>query len=174
MRACVTQKTLSVWHTLCSCLCMSKYFMSPCHFLCVCFVSLLLLFFCLGVAGTCVNKPEHMCAHSCICMCVWSRQHFVTTALLIFATRKTPCGAQCSESQHWDSTHLNPRVHQTSHDKCVCVDEGMCVNMLVCNFLEDCTVCVCVNENVSMSVYLGVCMCVYVGVCVGEGGRKAG
>lgn len=49
------------------------------------------LFFCLSVAGV-HGVPD--------CVRVGSRRHFVTAALLIFATIKTPCGAQCSESQH--------------------------------------------------------------------------
>lgn len=44
--------------------------------------------------------PSLVCMRVPDCVRVGSRRHFVTAALLIFATIKTPCGAQCSESQH--------------------------------------------------------------------------
>lgn len=88
--------------------CATAWFLGSCQ--CVC-----------GYAWAHVQALRSM--HACARLCLWSRRRFVTAALLIFATIKTPCGAQCSESQHWDSAHLDPMVHHTSHDKCerVCV-----------------------------------------------------
>lgn len=130
------------------------------------------LFFCLSVAGV-HGVPD--------CVRVGSRRHFVTAALLIFATIKTPCGAQCSESQHWDSTHLDPVAHRTHHmrsacvflSECVSVDVDMCMN--ISYFFDHRThVHASVNEYLLLfqltCVYMCVCVCMCVEKQEGRGG----
>lgn len=127
--------------------------------------------------------PSLVCMRVTDCVRVGSRRHFVTAALLIFATIKTPCGAQCSESQHWDSTHLDPVAHRTHHmrsacvflSECVSVDVGMCMN--ISYFLDHRThVHASVNEYLLLFQLTWVCVCVCVCMCVekqeGRGGSS--
>lgn len=58
---------------------------------------------------------------ACVCTSLPLRRGFVTVALLMSATIKTPCGAQRSKRQHSDSTHLDPTAHRAS--PCERVDE---------------------------------------------------
>lgn len=155
------------------------FFVSFCHFVCVSepfcfgffffFCSSSLLFVCCQLAPECARAHVRTWPRTYPCACICDGDgRFMTVALLIFATIKTPRGAQCSESQHWDSTHLDPMAHRTSHDKCVRIYEQVheyeCRQVrlfFVRSFLDHGTV----NECVSRSFCLGVYVCVCMGVC---------
>lgn len=165
---------------LCSCLCVSKCecfswaFITGFFFF---FVLPLCFFVCCQLAREWDRAYVRTWPRTYPCACICDGDGcFVTVALLIFATIKTPCGAQCSESQHWDSTHLDPMAHHTSHDKCVRIYEQ--VHECECRQVRlfSCTRSLTTAQwTMFQGLVAWVCMCACIWVCVDEGnGRGSG
>lgn len=145
-----------------------------CFFFCCFFFS-----FSVWVLLVCVWISLSTCAYIAAYVCVCDRDGTSWLRLCWFLQQERPpvvlsvARANTEIPLIW--TPWCTKHHMTSVCECMSVDGGMCVNICVCNFLEDCTVCVCLCVWMKrfLCLFIWVCECVSnMGVC--GGGRKAG